>query len=465
MNGFGLALRFDLGRYHATPWGSHVNDGQVEWPPSPWRLLRALFSASRVDTRLNAERASVDRGLQLLLAAPPPSYVLVSSVSAHTRHYLPQLKLDKGQAPRRDLVVDAFRALSPEATVSVWWDVELADDLRTALARSARAVGHLGRSESLCTVSPLGARPAAFHAEPSDQADVELLCPGPGAGLPELIVPVSELRAVRRPLPPGAQWVPYRVDEPALSRTPRAGARERPTLALLRITGGGRPSLHDAVVAGELLRSALQKRFDRGGTGGTSPTLSGHIGGVARRDHHRHAHYLALPDRDGRRIDRLVVWAPEGLGPEEVHAIAALERLRFREAPEPLRVALAALGDDRRMGGLERLLGPARVWSSVTPFAPPRHAKRRAGHVVDGLDEQVRRELAHRGLGAAVDIEPLRRDWSSYRRTRSGGARREAPRGFGFRLTFDEPQRGPIAIGALSHFGLGLSFAEDAEQG
>jgi len=108
MNGFGLALRFDLGRYHATPWGSHVNDGQVEWPPSPWRLLRALFSASRVDTRLNAERASVDHGLELLLAAPPPSYVLAPSVGAHTRHYLPQLKLDKKQAPKRDL--DALRA-------------------------------------------------------------------------------------------------------------------------------------------------------------------------------------------------------------------------------------------------------------------------------------------------------------------------------------------------------------------
>ena len=39
-----LVVRFVLGRYHATPWGRHVNEGQVELPPSPWRLLRALYA-------------------------------------------------------------------------------------------------------------------------------------------------------------------------------------------------------------------------------------------------------------------------------------------------------------------------------------------------------------------------------------------------------------------------------------
>ena len=39
-----LSIRFPAGRYHATPWGHHVNEGLIEWPPSPWRLLRALLS-------------------------------------------------------------------------------------------------------------------------------------------------------------------------------------------------------------------------------------------------------------------------------------------------------------------------------------------------------------------------------------------------------------------------------------
>ena len=30
-----VALRFLAGRFHATPWGHHVNEGVPEWPPSP----------------------------------------------------------------------------------------------------------------------------------------------------------------------------------------------------------------------------------------------------------------------------------------------------------------------------------------------------------------------------------------------------------------------------------------------
>ena|GEM_PF-6598726 len=36
-----LAFTFPGGRYHATLWNRHVNE---EWPPSPWRILRALIA-------------------------------------------------------------------------------------------------------------------------------------------------------------------------------------------------------------------------------------------------------------------------------------------------------------------------------------------------------------------------------------------------------------------------------------
>ena len=39
-----IELTFPAGRWHATPWGRQVNEGAVEWPPSPWRLLRALLA-------------------------------------------------------------------------------------------------------------------------------------------------------------------------------------------------------------------------------------------------------------------------------------------------------------------------------------------------------------------------------------------------------------------------------------
>ena len=39
-----LRLRFPAGRYHATPWGRHVNEAALAWPPEPLRMLRALIA-------------------------------------------------------------------------------------------------------------------------------------------------------------------------------------------------------------------------------------------------------------------------------------------------------------------------------------------------------------------------------------------------------------------------------------
>jgi CRISPR-associated protein Csb2 len=38
-----IEQRFPLGRFHATRWNQNpFEDPYGEWPPSPWRLLRAL---------------------------------------------------------------------------------------------------------------------------------------------------------------------------------------------------------------------------------------------------------------------------------------------------------------------------------------------------------------------------------------------------------------------------------------
>ena len=39
-----IEFHFVAGRFHATPWDRHVNEGAVEWPVSLWRILRALIA-------------------------------------------------------------------------------------------------------------------------------------------------------------------------------------------------------------------------------------------------------------------------------------------------------------------------------------------------------------------------------------------------------------------------------------
>jgi CRISPR-associated protein Csb2 len=461
----GLAIRFDLGRYHANPWGAHVNEGLVEWPPSQWRLLRSLYAVGRTHIGLHARRAALDEALAMLAAAPPPIYELPPTAVSHTRHYVPSRMYSPSRPGETDKLIDAFCALDPEAELRVWWDARLDGDRRVALAEAARALGHLGRSESVCSAALLdGAPPTepdayalASATEPpdGDYDVVELLCVESDEPLRVLAQAVGDLRARRLRIPPGARFVEYAVRHTTATSPATTTTLERPTIARFRLAGGARPGIREAVAVATHMRAALQALYGARSDGAASSVLSGRDGSAPRADQHRHAHYLATPGRDGRRVEHLTVWAPEGFGPPEVECLAALSTIRMRGLPEPLRVALVALGDADTLE-LPELLGPARRWRTRTPFGLTRHPKRRGGKTVDGPEDQVRCELGARGLAEPEGVRLIRGPWLEYRRTRPGVSRLEAPHAVGVELEFSDQLRGPIALGALCHFGLGL---------
>ena len=464
----GLAVRFDLGRYHANPWGAHVNEGLVEWPPSPWRLLRSLYAVGRTHVGLHARRDALDEAIAVLAAAPPPVYELPQTSVSHTRHYVPSRKYSPSHPGETDKLIDAFSALDPEAELRVWWDARLDGDRQAALAEAALALGHLGRSESVCSATLLNADPptepdayalgSVTESPGDDYGIVELLCVESDEPLRALEQAVGDIRARRLRLPPGARYVEYAVRHTTAPPQPITPTRERPTIARYSLAGGARPGIREAVAIATHLRAALQALYGARSDGSASPVFSGRDGNAPRVDQHRHAHYLATPGADGRRVEHLTVWAPEGFGPPEVECLAGLTRIRMRGLPEPLPVALAALGDSRTLD-LPELLGPARRWHTRTPFGLTRNPKRRGEKTVDGPEEQVRRELAARGLPDPDSVRLLRGPWLEYRRTRPGISRLEAPHAVGVELEFAQPFRGPLALGALCHFGLGLFLA------
>jgi len=461
----GMEVRFDLGRYHATPWGSHVNDAAVEWPPSPWRLLRALYSTTRTNVGLAAQCDAVDRALQVLIDAPAPVYQLPSTLPGHTRHYMPKASYSPARPGETAKVIDSYLAVDPDAPLRVWWDANLDAEAMAALTAAARGVGYLGRSESVCAVT------MSSHPEPSaaplarpvveDDADgerevVELLCPEDGAALGVLAISVTEMRAKRRLMPPGTHRVAYALPrEPTSHRAPALNARpSRPTLAVFRLRGSSRPAIIEAVAVGQSLRRALQARFGGARDDRASATFSGRAGDRPRVDQHRHAHFLATPGGDGRRIDRVYVWAPEGFGQDEVVALAGLTYIRLHETPD-LQCALTSLGCPCELA-LPDLLGPATAWRSLAPFGLVRHPKRRKGEVIDGPEAQIRRELAHRGLPEPMEVSLEKGSWHRFRSSKAGSSRLERASLTGIRVRFDQPVTGPLALGALSHYGLGL---------
>src|SRR5438093_10082948 len=101
-----IELTFLSGRFHATPWGRHVNEGVPEWPPSPYRLVRALFDAWK-RKRPDWSDARVEPILAVLASAPP-SFALPPAGAAHTRAFLSENTKD---ASARKKVFDAFVVL------------------------------------------------------------------------------------------------------------------------------------------------------------------------------------------------------------------------------------------------------------------------------------------------------------------------------------------------------------------
>jgi CRISPR-associated protein Csb2 len=456
-----LILAFPWGLYHANPWGRNVNEGAIDWPPSPWRVLRALYSTWK--TRAADLDDETVHGLLDDLSIPP-TYTLPPFTESHTRHYMPDDKHKLGLPGQTDKVIDAFVVTERGASIAVTWEVDLESERRRVLEQLVAHLSYLGRAESVCSArvagdgeSVEGSRCTPVDGESATDQPVRLLVPTRPLDLGALTARTIDVRRGGHLDPPGAQWIDYTCPEQARPTAHQARGRyTRPTLVRWAIVTNARPSLHAAVATADALRDATMSSYGALQDGAASPTLSGKSSdGVPLRDH-QHAHYLALDLDYDRLLDTAVIWAPGGLEQREVEAAARVSVLRARlnvKGLRPCRLGLEAIGDFGA-AALE-LVGPARLWRSHTPFAPARHGRRSVDWVEHVVGE-VRRELGYRALPEPRSVNVLRGGWLDFRRYRLKERLEDARRAVGIEVEFAEAVEGPIVLGALSHFGLGL---------
>lgn len=519
-----IALRFPGARYHATPWGKHVNEGDVEWPPSPWRLLRALLATGF--SKLGwTDVPDEGKSLVTRLAEVLPSYRLPAGVVAHTRHYMPMLS-------KTTKVIDAFLRLDPDDELLIHYPVALTAEQMEMLERLVAHLGYLGRAESwvdgrlvddvepggswsrpvapgvdglpergeeqVAVLAPVSAaeyaawretalaRAAAeFEAQrgkkPTARDRQRLEAPYPEDFVACLLAETADLQRHGWSQPPGSRRVLYTRPAGAAETRPPLSVRRRRSarpvqaalLALASDTPRGDvlPLFTRCLPQAELLHQALISLLGERAPGCVS--LTGRDAGTGRplAGRHRHAHYLPLDlDEDGR-LDHVLIHAPMGLDDLAQSAIRRLRRTWTKGDDRDLIVTCAGFGDLATFAEQLRLrsgkpipaLGTSRVWTSLTPFVPPRYLRPR-GHL---LEDQVRAELESRQLPQPRTVEVMSRDELVERRLlRFVRARREGkpqppvPRAYGVRLIFDELVAGPIALGYASHYGLGVFGAE-----
>ena len=480
-----IKFAFPANRYHATPWGRHVNEGAVEWPPSPWRITRAVISAWRRSLPdLSAERIEP---VIAALVAEPPVYRLPPVAPTHTRHYMP---FHEGRNERTTLVLDAFLSIAPgESVYAIWPNAALdrrqRDDLQDILGNML----YLGRSESWveAALTDQSPKPNCYPAEsdvlPGGDWEVErTLVPRSDAGISDLTVATSELHRRRRIDPEGAYWRIY--IRPAYDAAPAFTASgSRATDAgsqVVRFALGGSvlPPVADTLRWAELARKAALAQYGRRNDGKASRNLSGKDGaGNPLTDNHRHAFYWPTDENGDGRLDHLTIWTPAGLDAAEVDAVTSIRQLVHKDGAQPvIQLSYQGRGSALDFAGVSPLFGQSRQWRSLTPYVPPwrvrlRGRKSAQPRIVNGPAEQMRKEAVLRWPGCdgpvAVDdtdpmqaIAPMRSGRSSgirpveFRRYRDGGVMGGPPSNL--KVEYAQPVNGPIALGFGCHYGLGL---------
>jgi len=331
-------------------------------------------------------------------------------------------------------------------------------DQREVLQQLCEGIRYLGRAESLVECALGGEVGQGFKCDPVD-ADavgaVRVLVPDGSVLEKDLTQTADELRKARRLQPLGTRYQSYsRPDpKPPSLAARRRSARGEPSAVRLALGGDVQPSRFQSVSLGhQLHRASVAKHAE------PSPTLSGRDGGrKPLQGKHLHAHFFAIPeqaDLSGRRISSAVIWASNGFSDSEVVALESITRLSaLHHAGLPAqRCAVMSVGDIEVVA--PELVGKSRTWISVTPYSPVHHHR---GTLVEQLHKDVDRELLYRGLPTVREIELLDGGWLQYRRYRPDKERiRQQRPAYGLRLEFDDPISGPLALGQLSHFGLGL---------
>ena len=478
-----IKFAFTAGRYHATQWGRHVNEGVPEWPPSPWRILRGIIAT----WRRTLPDMPVERVVPIVekLASEYPEFHLPMASTGHTRHYMPY---NEGKRERTTLVIDSFVAMGADDPVfAVWPKVDLEPAQQADLASILENMPYLGRAESWVAASVVSDPPKpnsyALESGSLPQGDYEItrtLTPRTPIKLKDLEVESSMLRRGGRIDPDGAQWWPYirKTDCFTAYRAERRQKRKRAagaTVVRFAMAGNPLPMTSDTLRWGELARKCAMATYGRQHEEGKSKMLSGKDASGKPLQGHRHAFYVPTDEDGDGRLDHLTVWTPAGLDEDEFKALVSVSTLNPGGRREPVQLVYQAHGKRDAFASVSRLFSHSRRWRSLTPYVLTRHVKFRGPkdqkRMVDGPEDQIRREFRLRypdgpaltdvtRVGHRERISPMQEGRSSgfrpfdFYRYKRGGSNGGGV--FNFELEFEEEVCGPLLLGFACHYGLGI---------
>lgn len=415
-----IQLRFPTGKLHATPWGRQVNEGAVEWPPSPWRLLRALLAVWHHKFP-DVQETQISEILEAL--SPPPSFSLPVASQGHSRHYMPTAK-----NPAK--VFDTFIVIPKHQGVVVCWPIiELTESQRDLLSKLLAAMNYFGRAESWvaaelledfdgsCNAFPLNEtglksgqqlervlapedsnvfatwrsqyiaeREAAALTDKRQKAEkkgkpvdnikltakdkqkIEQRVPSTIFGA--MHAETTDLRKAGWNRPPGSQFMDYVRPATAFDAVPASHripqAHDLPTAARYAVAGTVVPRLTESLRIGERVRKYLMgcsKAANKAAGGDETATtvFSGKsVDGMPLQMAHGHAHIFCEAAGDSAKITHVTVYAPMGFHQVDEGALARFTRT-WGDGGHDLQFILLGIGQPEDFGGVNEKVGQSKI--------------------------------------------------------------------------------------------------------
>jgi CRISPR-associated protein Csb2 len=417
-----IQIVFPWGRYYAHPWGLNpVRLREAEWPPSPWRLLRALASSwfrANPGVPLSIDAVALLDSLGRVL----PEIGIGKVTFGQTVHYQPNYgaagAVEKQDAHYKNTRHENHFVAVHGPVIFRWCGISLSQTQETLLARVLADLSYFGRSESICHAELITAIPDIGWCLPTGGRRIsaqcrDVFCPNPADfqitdlwarrdGDPNTDSPDAPKHLVDALLstdmkPDGARWISYEMPagwpDNRVIRAPRTIHQDlRPVNDGPRIARYLRFSLQCRVPVQPKFTVPLAEQFRKAacshfckdfGDGQSSFALFGHPSNRPKDAAGEHQHAFYLPTRnfgDDENLEQtgqiadLHVWCPYGFTRAETQVLLRIQRLMWRDGRYPVRPVLTAMSMEPPID-VPFATGTvkSRIWRSETPFVPPRH--------------------------------------------------------------------------------------------
>lgn len=468
-----IAIHLLLNQYQANDWHHAHCEGLIDWPPAPWRILRAIVAGS-YNVHLPKKHQATLKGLLHKMAQVEPEYYLPQATYIQHRSPRPQMKSGKPPEikPGKTLYAAGLLLDEKDSTLFIRYPLELSETENSVLQKIFDGLTYLGRKEAAAQWEIVEEMPES-NAIPNPEGTKIVAIPESNLEVEELwrVLNLSAADVYaknKQAVFPGVTQTAYQVTNYQLQVKDDKNTSDCVHIVKLDAIAQHPIPLKYAHELCHNLHRSLVKRCP-------SPVFTGQEMGQPRQNH-GHTFMQPIRDQDKRYLQRLQLIAPEGYSSDALAAISAVPPIRVGEQWATLQPTDSSL----------TLGESSQQWETVTPMFLTRFPKTLRGkpryfpgtqYQKDGPQHQALKYLlfldhlelsgkptfqaTQEGLGMYLDgefaVEAQCQPWQNFWewQTAPSHGKKVGRVGYNVKLTFSKSVTAPIALGYACHYGLG----------